>query len=323
MCSKSLGSWTEFNYTGMDGTKSSCFSYFWRTSSYQGDEKQRLTTPSANKGKRRHLASTLESKIRAWWGLPKAKKVLSFLFIVQFYALFSIIYKLRYPHGRWPDQPPASHQPILLSFTPFLETRRCRWPKVAPLCPTLPRFELNVLTTLYLKNYNENLLFGLFLISLLIIRYLPFYLSFSCIFLLFLVDQGLTGWGFYWVFQLVGYLALSFLLERDKPIPREKFVIVFSLLQLFTLAGWVRYDTIYFWNPVRLSLILSGSCLLFLSLKQRSKRAYTISLFLFLMLSVTIGFMISPTGEQTFYGIPLQILSFGLVIFGGVCCLGF
>ncbi|KAI5671122.1 hypothetical protein M9H77_11486 [Catharanthus roseus] len=27
------------NHTGMDGTKSSSFSYFWRTSSYQGDEK--------------------------------------------------------------------------------------------------------------------------------------------------------------------------------------------------------------------------------------------------------------------------------------------
>ena len=37
--SKQRGSWTEFNYTGMDGTKSSCFSYFWRTSNNQGDEK--------------------------------------------------------------------------------------------------------------------------------------------------------------------------------------------------------------------------------------------------------------------------------------------
>lgn len=39
MCSKSLGCWTEFNHTRMDGTKSSSLSYFWRTSCYQGDEK--------------------------------------------------------------------------------------------------------------------------------------------------------------------------------------------------------------------------------------------------------------------------------------------
>ncbi|KAG5629975.1 hypothetical protein H5410_001692 [Solanum commersonii] len=39
MCSKSLGRLNVIQPHRMDGTKSSKFSYFWRTSTHQGDEK--------------------------------------------------------------------------------------------------------------------------------------------------------------------------------------------------------------------------------------------------------------------------------------------
>ena len=41
MCGKSLGCWTKSNHTRMVGTKPSSLSYFWRTSCYQGNTKQK------------------------------------------------------------------------------------------------------------------------------------------------------------------------------------------------------------------------------------------------------------------------------------------
>ena len=66
-------------------------------------------------------------------------------------------------------------------------------------------------------------------------------------------------------------------------------------------------------DPLKLTALLSGASILFLSLRKRTKLASGISFAFYLFLSLFIGFISSPLGKPSIFGIPAGIGMFILL----------
>lgn len=88
---------------------------------------------------------------------------------------------------------------------------------------------------------------------------------------------------------------------------------IFSLLLLVLLQsfyGLVHFGDFYFAEPLRLAALLSGACIVFISLAKRATRAFLPSFLFYLILSLFLGVMSSPGDKATIWGIPHGILIF-------------
>lgn len=130
------------------------------------------------------------------------------------------------------------------------------------------------------------------------------------LFLASFLEQELAKWGFFLAFQQVAYCGLSFFLEKEQSIPKKRLFSFFLLLLSQLFFGFHYYKEFYLKDPLNLAALFSGACILFMSLKKRTKFQFLISSFIYLTLSIFIGVISAPSGKTTILGIPPGIFIF-------------
>lgn len=184
-------------------------------------------------------------------------------------------------------------------------------------------FTLSILCTIYLKGINFGLLY--FIISFLSIfiyildlDYVPL-----VVLLFYSLDVGLAKWGFFLLFQLVAYSALSISLEKEQSIPPKRVIYTkILLLNILLLIGLLFYKDFYLKEPAKLAVLLSGACIIFICMNKRSNLAFLRSFFIYFIISLMIG-LVSSLGKETaldLYGLSIFvffhiIFLWGLVLF--------
>ena len=173
-------------------------------------------------------------------------------------------------------------------------------------------FFLSLLSSLHLKGIDGGVLSFVLLLFLIVIFFLPLDYAHLIVFLGYFLDQGLAKWGFYLAFQQVGYHALSFFLERGQSstILNKYFLSLLLLVLIQSFYGLVHFGDFYFSEPLKLAALLSGACIIFISLAKRATRAFLLAFLLYFILSLFIGVMSSPGDKATIWGIPQGIFIF-------------
>jgi len=178
-------------------------------------------------------------------------------------------------------------------------------------------FFLSLLSTLYLKGIDFKILSFAILLFLLVIFIMPLDYAYLLVFFGYFLDQELALWGFYLAFQQVCYYALSFFLEKEQSssIPKKRCLDLILLLIIQFLFGFFYYGDYYFIKPLKLAALLSGACIIFISLSRRTTWAFRISFLLYFIISIVIGINSTPSDKTTILGIPAGILIFVFINF--------
>jgi hypothetical protein len=173
-------------------------------------------------------------------------------------------------------------------------------------------FFLSLLSSLHLKGIDGEVLSFVLLLFLIVIFLFPLDYSHLIVFFGYFLDQGLAKWGFYLAFQQVGYHALSFFLERGQSnaTPKKRILFFLFLVLIQSLYGLVNFGDFYFAEPLKLAALLSGACIIFISLAKRTMWAFLLTFLFYFILSLFIGVMSSPGDKATIWGIPHGIIIF-------------
>ena len=175
-------------------------------------------------------------------------------------------------------------------------------------------FFCSILSSLYLRGIDDKVLFFIVLFFLILILIFPLEDVIFLLFPLYFLDKSLAKWSFHLTFQIVGYYVLSFFLEREESSKnsryKNKFLSFIVLLFIQSSYGLYFFDDFFFNEPLKLAALLSGACILFISLTSRATWGFFIPLLLYLTLSLFIGLMSSPYKATTICGIPHGIFIF-------------
>lgn len=176
-------------------------------------------------------------------------------------------------------------------------------------------FFLSLLSSLHLQGIDGGVLSFVLLFFLIVIFFFPLDYAHLIVFFGYFLDQALAKWGFYLAFQQVGYYALSFFLERGQSsaTPKKRILSFVFLLVIQTFYGLVHFGDFYFAEPLKLAALLSGACIIFISLAKRATWAFLLAFLFYFFFSVFIGVMSSPGDKATIWGIPHGILIFGFL----------
>lgn len=176
-------------------------------------------------------------------------------------------------------------------------------------------FFLSLLSSLHLQGIDWEILSFFCFFFLIIIYFFPLDYAHLIIFCGYFFDQGLAKWGFYMAFQQVGHYALSFFLEKEQSssIPKKRCLSFLLLLIIQFFYGLFYYEDFYFKEPLKLAALLSGACIIFVSLSRRTKWAFRIAFFFYFIISLFIGIKSAPSEKTTILAIPDGILIFVFV----------
>lgn len=185
-------------------------------------------------------------------------------------------------------------------------------------------FFLIVFSTLFIKKRNLTFL-AIFCISyLLSIQILPLNIGYFFIFWGYMFTPELGKWGFFMTFQLVAFYALNFIFERKKVncfFGIKQFLAFIILLLIQYLVGLGCYNINYFLETERLLCLVSGASIIYISFTKRTPLAFGGAFALYLLCSIIIGIMVSPTSKITnIWGIPgglFIFLTFHLLLLVG------
>jgi len=172
-------------------------------------------------------------------------------------------------------------------------------------------------SSLYLQGISISFLFSFFIFYSISISVFPLEKSEKAIFLLLSVycaDPHLSRWGFFLVFQQFFYFFLTFFLEKEQKTFVFERLSSFSILLIIQLLfGFFYYKEIYIMEPLRLASLLSGACIVFLCLRERAMWEFSISFFMYFILSCIIAIAVSPTSTTTILGMPSGIFIFLMI----------
>ena len=169
---------------------------------------------------------------------------------------------------------------------------------------------LSLLSSLHLQGIDWEILSLVLFFFIICIILVPLDYANLIIFFGYFLDEGLAKWGFYLAFQQVGHYALSFFLAKERSTPKKRLLSFILLLLIQLIFGFVYYKDFYLMEPQKLAALLSGACIIFLSLKRRTKGAFLIAFFLYVLVSIFIGLKSSPSDKTTIWGIPHGIFIF-------------
>jgi hypothetical protein len=227
-------------------------------------------------------------------------------FICASFGLFVCFYKLIF--GVVEKGNLVNPLQVLAQAAGFLFFREARKGKKLLLLS----FFLSICSSLHLKGVDGRFLSLFVLLLFFSVLTMPLDFSYLVVFLGYFLDQELAKWGFYLAFQQVMYHTLSFFFERGQSsTPPKKLGLAFIFLLFFQLfIGFVFYGESFVAEPLRLAALLSGACIVFISLEKRTIWTFIPVLLIYLMVSVFIGIMLSPGDKATIFG-----LSYGLILF--------
>ena len=185
-------------------------------------------------------------------------------------------------------------------------------------------FFLSLISSLVLLGKDWAILSLVVLLYSLFTFLLPLNFTFFVIFSLYFIDAGLAQWGFSLAFQQVCYSGLQFVFEKTPPKNGLYIVYWIGLLLLQGLWGYLYYKQVYLMAPQKLAALLSGACIVFLSIKNRTQFVIRINFIIYFSLSLFIGIFTSPCDAIRICGIQTSIFIFilmhlwpllGLVVF--------
>lgn len=173
-------------------------------------------------------------------------------------------------------------------------------------------FFLSLLSSLHLQGIDWEILSLVLFFFLILIYFFPLDYANLIIFCGYFLDQGLAKWGFYLAFQQVGHFALSFFLEKEQSssTPKKRCLSFILLLIIQLIYGLFYYEDFYLMEPLKLAALLSGACIIFISLSRRTKWAFRIAFLFYFIISIFIGIKSAPSGKTTILGIPDGIFRF-------------
>lgn len=107
-------------------------------------------------------------------------------------------------------------------------------------------------------------------------------------------------------------LLRALILLGERKCDHKKGIFSFiCLLFIQGLHGFLHYEDLYLMSePLKLAVLLSGACIVFLSLKRRTGRAFKVPFFFDFFFSLLVGIISSPSETPTIWGIPHGILIF-------------
>lgn len=83
-------------------------------------------------------------------------------------------------------------------------------------------------------------------------------------------------------------------LEGKTHNPKKEFLFFYGfLLSIQIVVGILAYGEFDLFNPLKLATLFSGTCLIFISMRPRSKEAFTISFLFYFLISILIGLLSS------------------------------
>lgn len=179
-------------------------------------------------------------------------------------------------------------------------------------------FFFSLLSSLHFQGIDRGVLSFALLLFLIVIFWIPLDYAYLIVFWGYFLDQGLAKWGFHLAFQQVGYHALSFFFERGQSSATSKKRICSFLFLVLIQAffGLVHFGDFYFAEPLRLAALLSGACIIFLSLAKLAMWPFLLTSGFYFIISLFIGVMSSPGDKATIWGIPHGIIIFVLLHIG-------
>lgn len=138
-----------------------------------------------------------------------------------------------------------------------------------------------------------------------------------------LSHPGLSQWGFSLLVQFILYSALSFLFEESRKKRKNQILSLLSLLLIYSIIGWSQYGFLFIAQPEKFFFLLSGGFILFWSLEPRAIKSFVLTFIVYIIISVTGGFLISPAGKGTVGGVAVELLVFICILIWGFLLLIF
>lgn len=231
-------------------------------------------------------------------------------FLITSFGIFILCYKLLFPEiekGNLvnPLQVIAQLSCFLFNFKYPLKPVRVR--HLLLLC-----FFLSLLSSLHLQGIDWEILSLVLFFFLILIYFFPLDYANLIIFCGYFLDQELAKWGFFLAFQQVGHYALSLFLEKEQSssTPKKRCLSFILLLIIQLIYGLLYYKDLYLMEPLKLAALLSGACIIFISLSRRTKWAFLIAFLLYFLISLFIGIKSAPSDKTTILGIPDGIFIF-------------
>lgn len=159
------------------------------------------------------------------------------------------------------------------------------------------------MTSLYLKEINIAFLSIGLMVFLIIVNLCPQPWVHFFIFMGYFIDPVLSRCAFFIYLQVLLYFIIYFSFERRRET-KSIFCYAYIFLLLCQTAWGFSYFGEFYWNdPVKLALLLSETCILFICLKRQSYWKYTSSL----ALTIFVGIILTPKPGITLCGIPFGI----------------
>jgi len=230
---------------------------------------------------------------------------LQYCFLITSFGIFIWCYQLMFPEIEKGNLVNPLQVIAQLSCFLFHPLKPVRVRHLLLMC-----FFLSLLSSLHLQGKDWEILSLVLFFFIIIIILFPLSYAHLIIFFGYFLDQGLAKWGFYMAFQQVGYYALSFFLAKEQSTPKKLLFSYILLLLIQLIFGFFYYEDFYLMEPQKLAALLSGACIIFLSLERRTKWAFIIAFFLYLIISIIIGIISSPSDKTTIWGIPHGIIIF-------------
>lgn len=202
--------------------------------------------------------------INKTWLFQKMKRAFTrqaIFFFFQNCFLYIFCYKLMYPEiekGNLvnPLQVIAQLSCFLFYFKYSFKQVRVR--RLLHLC-----FFLSLLSSLHLQGKDWEILSLVMFLFIIINIFFP--LDYANL-IIFFGYFRLAKWGFYLAFQQVGHCALSFFLAKEQSTPKKRLLSFIFLLLIQLIFGFCYYEDFYLIEPQKLAALLSGACIIFLSL---------------------------------------------------------
>lgn len=250
------------------------------------------------------------------------KSLLFFFAKLGYITIFFVFFTLSYSILFTPDEPDFGRAfQVFLQLSLFLFMFRDFSPKAEKEAKWLliTSSFCSVIATLFLKNVLslDILVFMVIPLFYLLILLLPADVLPFSILILYSLDKGLAQWAFYLLFQLGTLHIFSFLFDSR---PKRGILPCTVLLLYFFVIGQVGYNVSFLHEPARLTALVSGACIIYLSLRRRSTIAFFICFLIYLSGSIGLGVVSiasAPGGENISYPIPFLFIGTHAFLFLG------
>lgn len=174
-------------------------------------------------------------------------------------------------------------------------------------------FSFSITSTLYFLGIDLKIISLVFVLFFLVISFFPF--DFAFFFILvsysFSLDQGLARWGFYLAFQQGAYFCLALFLEKESSSTSKKRGLSFLFLLFFQLLfGFYYFEKLFFIEYLKLATLVSGACIVFLSLERRTLWSFRIPFLIYFFISIFIAVKMGSSNKTTLFQIPDGVFIF-------------